>query len=118
MLATYRRLETEAEKLTEAAKGDQDPSASKKKRAREARKLAARVKAALDDGRIEEDIKGVKMEKVFSRASTKQAMIARVRIFHLSSSAVPQLSDDRGIIAPTCARAAHQPLTNLRRVRV
>ena len=79
MLATYRRLETEAEKLTEAAKGDQDPSASKKKRAREARKLAARVKAALDDGRIEEDIKGVKMEKVFSRASTKQAMIARVR---------------------------------------
>lgn len=79
MLATYRRLETEAEKLTEAAKGDQDPSASKKKRAREARKLAARVKAALDNGRIEEDIKGVKMEKVFSRASTKQAMIARVR---------------------------------------
>ena len=79
MLATYRRLEVEAEKLTEAEKGDQDPSASKKKRAREARKMAARVKAALDDGRIEEDIKGVKMEKVFSRASTKQAMIARVR---------------------------------------
>lgn len=79
MLATYRRLEAEAEKLTELAHGDQDPSASKKKRAREARKLAARVKVALDDGRIEEDIKGVRMEKVFSRASTKQAMIARVR---------------------------------------
>lgn len=79
MLATYRRLEAEAEKLTEIANADHDPSTSKKKRAREARKLAARVKAALDDGRIEEDIKGVKMEKVFSKASTKQAMIARVR---------------------------------------
>ncbi|KAH9927275.1 uncharacterized protein B0H18DRAFT_1003829 [Fomitopsis serialis] len=89
MLATYRRLEVEAEKLTELANADQDPTASKKKRAREARKLVARVKAALDDGRIEEDIKGVKMEKVFSRASTKQAMIARpprVLALHLNRS--------------------------------
>ncbi|KZT70350.1 cysteine proteinase [Daedalea quercina L-15889] len=89
MLATYRRLEAEAEKLTDLANADQDPSTSKKKRAREARKLVARMKAALDDGRIEEDIKGVKMEKVFSRASTKQAMIARpprVLALHLNRS--------------------------------
>lgn len=75
MLATYDRVKEEAERLT-AMSGSS--SQSKKKRARDARKLQAKVKAALDEGRIEEDIKGVKMEKVFSRASTKQAMIARV----------------------------------------
>jgi ubiquitin carboxyl-terminal hydrolase 1 len=79
MLATHKRLVSEAEKATEAVSGEHEASSSKKKRAREARKLEARVKAALDEGRIEEDIKGVKMEKVFSRCSTKQAMIARVR---------------------------------------
>ena len=78
MLATHKRLIAEAEKATESEQG---ASTSKKKRAREARKLEARVKAALAEGRIEEDIKGVKMEKVFSRCSTKQAMIARVRIY-------------------------------------
>lgn len=55
-------------------------SSSKKKRAREARKLEARVKAALEEGRIEDDIKDVKLEKVFSRCSTKQSMIARVSL--------------------------------------
>ncbi|KAI8982742.1 hypothetical protein BD414DRAFT_490985 [Trametes punicea] len=89
MLATYRRLEQEAERLTEASQASNDPSSSKKKRARDARKLLARVKAALDEGRIEEDIKGVKMEKVVSRASTKQSMIARpppVLALHLNRS--------------------------------
>ncbi|KAI0638570.1 hypothetical protein C8Q77DRAFT_440795 [Trametes polyzona] len=89
MLATYRRLEQEAEKLTEAAQASNDPSSSRKKRARDARKLMERVKAALNEGRIEEDIKGVKMEKVFSRASTKQSMIARpppVLALHLNRS--------------------------------
>lgn len=80
MLATHKRLVSEAERATEAASGAHEVSSSKKKRAREARKLEARVKAALDEGRIEENIKGVKMEKVFSRCSTKQAMIARVRL--------------------------------------
>lgn len=75
MMATSKKLEEEAEKLSQ-----DDASASKKKRAREARKLASRVKAALAEGRIEEEIKGVKLEKVFSRESTKQAMIARVCI--------------------------------------
>lgn len=80
MLATHRRLQLEAEKVTEAVGADPDASQSKKKRAREARRLEAKVKAALEEGRIEEDIKGVKMEKVFSKASTKQAMIARVSL--------------------------------------
>ncbi len=78
MLATHRRLQHEAEKATEAVAADPDAAQSKKKRAREARRLEAKMKAALEEGRIEEDIKGVKMEKVFSKASTKQAMIARV----------------------------------------
>ncbi|CAL1700068.1 unnamed protein product [Somion occarium] len=88
MIFTYKKLEEEAERLTEAA-GAHEASPSKKKRAREARKLAARVKAALDEGRIEEDIRGVKMEKVLSRESTKQAMIARpppVLALHLNRS--------------------------------
>ena len=55
-----------------------NPSISRKKRVREARRLEARVKAAIEEGRIEEDIPGVKLEKVYSRESTKQVMIARV----------------------------------------
>ncbi|KAI0832795.1 hypothetical protein BC628DRAFT_1529088 [Trametes gibbosa] len=89
MVATQHRLEQEADRLTEASQASNDPTSSKKKRARDARKLSARVKAAIDEGRIEEDIKGVKMEKVFSRASTKQAMIARpppVLALHLNRS--------------------------------
>ena len=84
---------SDAERATEATLGDHEVSSSKRKRAREARKLAARVKAALDEGRIEEDIKGVKMEKVFSRCSTKQAMIARVRFYvFLRTSLTPYFS--------------------------
>ncbi|KZT06536.1 cysteine proteinase [Laetiporus sulphureus 93-53] len=89
MLATCKKLEQEAERLSEARKADPEASSSKKKRVRDAQKLLARMKAALDDGRIEEDIKGVKMEKVFSRGSTKQAMIARpprVLVLHLNRS--------------------------------
>ena len=63
----------------EIVSADPSPSLSKRKKVKEARKLVTRVKAALEQGRIEDDIKGVKMEKIFSRASTKQAMIARVR---------------------------------------
>jgi ubiquitin carboxyl-terminal hydrolase 1 len=79
MLATHKRLLQDAMRLSEPAKGELSPSTSRKKRAREARKLAALVKAALDEGRIEDDLPGVRMEKVFSKASTKQAMVARVR---------------------------------------
>ena len=60
-------------------------SASKKKRVREARRLEARVRAAIEEGRIEEEIKGVKIERVVSPLSTKQAMIARVRFLYYLS---------------------------------
>ncbi|KAI0265072.1 hypothetical protein BC834DRAFT_880000 [Gloeopeniophorella convolvens] len=89
MRATLRRLEQDAERLAADADAAQAVSASKKKRVREARRLAARVKAALDEGRVEEDIKGVKLERVFARASTKQAMVARpppVLALHLNRS--------------------------------
>ena len=79
MVATAQRLEQEAKKLTDLTNGDADPSSSKRRRAREARKLSGKMKAALEEGRIEEDIKGVKLDKVTSPGSTKQAMIARVR---------------------------------------
>jgi ubiquitin carboxyl-terminal hydrolase 1 len=78
LLATHKRLAQEADKLAEALNADLSPSASKKRRAKEAKKLEMKVKLALEEGRIEDDIKGVKMDKVFSKASTKQAMIARV----------------------------------------
>jgi ubiquitin carboxyl-terminal hydrolase 1 len=84
LLATHCRLIAEAERLAEAIKGDPNASVSKKKRAREARRLEGRVKAALEEGRIEDDLKGVKIEKVFSKASTKQAMIARVNFFFIT----------------------------------
>lgn len=80
MLATHRRLLSDAEKVTDCV-AEGGASSSKKKKAREVRKLEGRVRAAIEEGRIEEDIKGVKMDKVFSRCSTKQAMIARVRYF-------------------------------------
>ncbi|KAH8118788.1 cysteine proteinase [Phellopilus nigrolimitatus] len=86
--ATRARLAQEADRLAGGA-GDAPASASRKKRAREARRLEARVAAAIDEGRIEEDIKGVKIEKVLSAASTKQAMIARpprVLVLHLNRS--------------------------------
>ena len=54
------------------------------------------MKLALEDGRIEEDVKGVRMDKVFSKASTKQAMIARV-------------STHRSIRAATATEYTSQP---------
>ena len=77
-MATHKRLAQEAAKLAESLASDPNPSTSKKKRAKEAKRLEMKVQSALDEGRIEDDIKGVKMDKVFSKASTKQAMIARV----------------------------------------
>ena len=82
LLATLQKYEQDAQRLTEATNVTTHVSSSKRRRAREARKLEARVRAALDEGRIEEDIRGVDLEKVFSRASTKQAMIARVCSSH------------------------------------
>ena len=78
MRMTLRRLEQDAERLTAEAGKSSSVSQSKKKRLREVKRFALRLKTALEEGRIEEDIKGIKIEKVFSRASTKQAMVARV----------------------------------------
>ena len=47
---------------------------------RGARKLEGRVRVALEDGRIEEDIQGVKLERVLSQRSTKHTIIARASI--------------------------------------
>lgn len=85
MLATHERVKAEAELVAElmalrAGGSDRaSVSGSKKKRVSEAKRLEMKVKAAIEEGRIEEDIKGLTMEKIFSRVSTKQAMIARVR---------------------------------------
>ncbi|KIK98299.1 hypothetical protein PAXRUDRAFT_31259 [Paxillus rubicundulus Ve08.2h10] len=89
VIATRERLAQEADRLERIVSADPQPSVSKKRRAKDARKLELRVRASLDHGRLEEDMKGVKLEKVFSRASTKQAMIARpplVLALHLNRS--------------------------------
>jgi ubiquitin carboxyl-terminal hydrolase 1 len=84
MVATHQKLLAEAERVTALMTIDPNPTPSRKKRVREARRLEGRVKAAIEEGRIEEDIPGVKLEKVYSRESTKQVMIARVSLLLLS----------------------------------
>ncbi|KDQ15414.1 hypothetical protein BOTBODRAFT_31743 [Botryobasidium botryosum FD-172 SS1] len=88
LLATHHRLKAERDRLSASvARGS--ASSSKKKRAREARKYEERVHTALDQGRIEDDIRGVTIDKVVSRCSTKQAMIARpppILALHLNRS--------------------------------
>ncbi|KAK0230219.1 hypothetical protein IW262DRAFT_385611 [Armillaria fumosa] len=89
MLSTHRRLMQEVETLAEATKPENKPSASKKRRLKDVRKMEVRVKAALDEGRIEDELKDIRMEKVFSSMSTKQAMIARpppVLALHINRS--------------------------------
>ncbi|KAL0949213.1 hypothetical protein HGRIS_009293 [Hohenbuehelia grisea] len=103
LVATHRRLSHELKTLEQALNaassskghdpnGDKPvkkPSNSKKRRAKEVAKMEARVRSALEEGRIEDDLKDVRMEKVVSRASTKQAMIARpppVLALHLNRS--------------------------------
>ncbi|KAG5650089.1 hypothetical protein H0H81_000806 [Sphagnurus paluster] len=89
MIATQRRLRDEIRTLEEATRPELKPSLSKKKRLKDVRKMERRVTAALEEGRIEDDIPDVRMEKVFSKASTKQAMIARpprVLALHINRS--------------------------------
>ena len=85
ILDTLEKLNWEVQKFERLAAdnvnadgGKAKESASRKRRMREARKFEARVRAALEDGRIEEDIKGVTLERVVSPRSTKHTMIARV----------------------------------------
>src|SRR6266550_2473587 len=78
LVATHRHLQHDVVMLEEATKPEMHPSSSKKKRLKEFRRMEARVLSALEQGRIEDDLKDVRMERVVSPA-TKQAMIARVR---------------------------------------
>ena len=80
VIATHRRLAQEAERLERLVSSDAHASISRKRKAKDARKLEMKLRASLEHGRLEEDVKGVKLDKVFSKASTKQAMIARVCI--------------------------------------
>ncbi|KAF8166700.1 hypothetical protein BJ912DRAFT_234154 [Pholiota molesta] len=119
VLATHRRLLQELETLREAIEpsagvssasafapgspaassstmpsaspSKSKPSNSKKKRFKEVKRMEQRVKTALTEGRIEDEsfLDGVRLERVVSPASTKQAMIARpppVLALHLNRS--------------------------------
>lgn len=81
MFATLRKLEADAIRVSAAHDGPE--TASRKRRIAHARKLVKRVKTALEEGRIEDDIKGVTLEKVVSRQSTRQTMLARVCAYSL-----------------------------------
>ncbi|KIJ69905.1 hypothetical protein HYDPIDRAFT_78791 [Hydnomerulius pinastri MD-312] len=87
--ATHERLMQEADRLEKLVNADPEPTISRKRKAKDARRLELKLRAALEHGRLEEDVKGVKLEKVISGASTKQAMIARppqVLALHLNRS--------------------------------
>jgi ubiquitin carboxyl-terminal hydrolase 1 len=89
MKATHKRLLAEIERQKASADanaampGDNEkpkPSTSKRKREREVRRHEELVRKALSDRKVEEEIKGLKLEKVYSRRSTKQVMIARASV--------------------------------------
>ncbi|QRV72812.1 ubiquitin carboxyl-terminal hydrolase [Ceratobasidium sp. AG-Ba] len=97
MVATHNRLLAEIERqnapeTNAIMPGDREKpkTTSKKKRERETRKFEELVRKAIADRKVEEEIKGLKMEKVYSKRSTKQVMIARappVLALHLQRSA-------------------------------
>uniref|UniRef100_A0A8H8CKW5 ubiquitinyl hydrolase 1 n=1 Tax=Psilocybe cubensis TaxID=181762 RepID=A0A8H8CKW5_PSICU len=105
VLATHKRLLQELKSLEDAlenpAPSSSDmpssspqkpkPSNSKKKRYKEVKRMEQRLRKIMEDGRIEDDslLEGIRLEKVVSPASTKQAMIARpppVLALHLNRS--------------------------------
>ncbi len=71
---TYDGLKDEIERRT---KKEGSNMVHSKRKVRELWRLQNNLQAALSEGRVEEEIKGLKVERVLSRAS-KQAMIARV----------------------------------------
>ncbi|KAF8621911.1 hypothetical protein AX15_007406 [Amanita polypyramis BW_CC] len=88
LVETHRRLQLDLAMLEEATKSEGNPSNSRKRRLKELRRMEARVRSALQEGRIEEDLKDVRMERIISPA-TKQAMIARppaVLALHINRS--------------------------------
>lgn len=86
MIATHNRLLAEIERqkvnaLNAAVIGEKSKAtSSRKKRERETRKLEETVSRAIADKKVEDEIKGLRMEKIYSRQSTKQVMIARVSL--------------------------------------
>lgn len=66
--------------MPSASPSKSKPSNSKKKRFKEVKKMEQQVRTALTEGRIEDEklLEGVRLERIVSPASTKQAMIARV----------------------------------------
>ncbi|KZP00309.1 cysteine proteinase, partial [Calocera viscosa TUFC12733] len=87
MLATLRKLGQDTQRL--GGGGEEGRSPSKKKRGRDAKRLEGRVREAIEGNRLEEDIKGVKMERVYSSSSSKQTMIARpppILVLHVNRS--------------------------------
>ncbi|KAH7343756.1 hypothetical protein B0J17DRAFT_189719 [Rhizoctonia solani] len=99
MKATHNRLLEEIDRQQAHAAGAANAAmpgekpkvtTSRKKRERETRKLEEVVRKAIVDRKVEDEIKGLKMEKVYSKHSTKQVMIARpppVLALHLQRSA-------------------------------
>jgi hypothetical protein len=84
MKATHNRLlgEIQRQQANAAISGEKPKATtSRKKRERETRKLEELVRKAITDRKVEDEIKGLKMEKVYSKHSTKQVMIARVRMY-------------------------------------
>ncbi|KAF9448963.1 cysteine proteinase [Macrolepiota fuliginosa MF-IS2] len=89
IIATHKRLQQDVLKLEHEISQIERPSNSKKERLKKVRKMEGRVRQAIEEERIEDDLKDVRMEKVFSPASTKQAMIARpppVLALHINRS--------------------------------
>ncbi|VDC00013.1 unnamed protein product [Peniophora sp. CBMAI 1063] len=85
LLATLSHLREEVQRLSD----DPKPTNSRKKRLRELKGQVAKVETLLREKREEEDVKDLKLVRVFSRASTKQAMVARpppVLALHLNRS--------------------------------
>ena len=74
---TYDSLKHEVERGTKEEGAQGNNIMHSKKKVRELRRLQSHLQAALAEGRVEEEIKGLKVERILSRAS-KQAMIARV----------------------------------------
>ncbi|KAF8227633.1 cysteine proteinase [Tricholoma matsutake] len=89
MLATHRRLQNDIKTLEEATRPEARPSSSKKRRLKEVYKMERQVRSALEEGRIEDDLRNIRIDRVFSKASSKQAMIARpppVLALHINRS--------------------------------
>lgn len=91
--------------LEQQAKGPISP-----KQRTKAENWSHKVRVALLSGRLEDDIPGVKLRKVFSEVSTKQAMIARVSRLRILKSSEPTLHLGP---ATTRSRFASQPLDEL-----